>query len=314
MKRCAVIGVGAMGRHHARNYDELEDCELVAISDLSEKNLKEVSDNYKCKTYLDYKKMLWHEKIDYISIATSTSSHLKIAMDCMDLGIKNILLEKPISDNLDSANYIKRFSELHDVDIFIGHIERFNPVIKRLKEKLHMIGKIVNISATRVGLYPERINEPVILDSGIHDIDLFNMIYGTKPKAVYGKSGSAISTHNKDDYSSLVFDYGDNKTAMLELNWITPVKKRAMTVTGENGLFELDYINQTLKLFLKKSKHIDRTSYNDYLNESDYEEIEFIIEKDEPLKLEIMSFLKGKGVSVYDGIKALEVVELCQKI
>jgi UDP-N-acetylglucosamine 3-dehydrogenase len=297
----AVIGVGNMGRHHARVYSELDGVRLVAVAD-SNKNLgQKIARRFKCKYYYDYKKILYTERIDAASIAVPTSLHKEIAVACINKRIP-ILIEKPIAESVKSAQAIIKQSKQKRVPVCIGHIERFNPVVQELRKfiKRNRFGKVISINTKRVGLYPPQISDvDVIIDLAVHDIDVCNFLLGTKPKTVYARAGKALNS-KRIDYADIFLSY-NGVDVLLQANWITPVKVRELTLTGIKGYAELSYLNQTLKIFKK--------GHGEDIDIVNIEEIN--LRKEEPLIREIKNFIefiktrKGLIVTAREGLLAL---------
>ena len=317
MVNVAVIGTGAMGKHHVRIYSELDDVKLVAISDLDEKNGKILAEKYSCNFYKDFKDMLGKEKIDAVSIAVPTTYHKDVAVYCADKG-KHILLEKPVSDNLKDARDIISACKDNDVLLLVGHIERFNPAVIELKRLISSgsFGKITSIISKRVGLFPSRIKDAdVIIDLAVHDIDIFNYLLEKKPTKIYYHTGNAL-IEDRADYANILLKY-DGTSCFLEVNWITPIKIRNLSVTGTKGYAELDYINQDLVVYETNfEKEFD--SFGDFIVKfggSSHKKIKIV--KSEPLKNELIHFMEcveGKAKPIVTGEDALEALRSCIEI
>ena len=294
MIRAGVIGVGAMGQHHVRIYHEMENVELIGISDVSEDRVKELSDRYGTNGFTDYNELL-AENLDAVSIVVPTTLHMSVGMDVIASGA-NLLVEKPIADTLENAEKLTRAADDADVKLMVGHIERFNPAVTKLKEIIDsgLLGKIVSISARRVGPYNPRIRDVgVILDIGVHDIDVISYLYGKRVNEVYSIAGADI--HSFEDHAAIILRFDHEFSGIVETNWLTPHKVRKLTVIGVDGVAYLDYIDQTVELhdgeWIRKAK----------------------VENAEPLKRELEHFIdaisNGKELSPSgkDGIHALKV-------
>jgi UDP-N-acetylglucosamine 3-dehydrogenase len=246
--RVGVIGVGAMGRHHARIYSELENAELVGVADSNEKTAKEVAAEYQTEAFTDYEQLLKRD-LDAVSIAVPTSLHKEIACKAARHGV-HMLIEKPIADSLSSADAIIEAAGHEKLKLMVGHIERFNPVILKLKELIAKgeLGEILSISCRRVGPNPVRIRDVgIIIDLAVHDIDAISYLYGKRAMNVYAVGGNSF--HIKEDYASIVLQYEDKKAGFVETNWLTPHKIRTITVTGTGGVAQADYLEQSLELW-----------------------------------------------------------------
>lgn len=289
-----MIGVGAMGQHHVRIYHEMVNVELVGISDVSESRVRELSEQYGTKGFTDYNELL-AQNLDAVSIVVPTTLHMAVGLDVIGSGA-NLLVEKPIADTLENAGTLTRAAEDAGVGLMAGHIERFNPAVTKLKEIIDsgLLGKIVSISARRVGPYNPRIRDVgVILDIGVHDIDVISYLYGKDVNEVYSIAGADI--HSFEDHASIILRFDHELSGIVETNWLTPHKVRKLTVIGVEGVAYLDYMDQTVELhdgeWIRKAK----------------------VEKDEPLKRELGHFIHAvsnghkPSPSGEDGIHALKV-------
>jgi UDP-N-acetylglucosamine 3-dehydrogenase len=292
--RVGVIGTGAMGQNHVRIYSEMEGVELAGISDVDQKRVEAMATQFKTKAYTDYKKM-FAEGLDAVSVVVPTKLHKQVVLDALESGI-DVLVEKPIADTTENADLMIAAAKKAGKILMVGHIERFNPAVIRLKEIIDsgILGKIVSISTKRVGPYNPRIRDVgVILDIGVHDIDIISYLYGKKINSVYAIAGADI--HSFEDHASIILRMDHNFAGVVETNWLTPHKVRQLTAIGVKGVAYLDYINQTVQLhdngWIRKAK----------------------VEQSEPLKNELKYFIdcvatgKKPNPSGEDGKHALEV-------
>ena len=288
--KTAVIGVGNMGINHARIYSQIS--ELVAVSDTNKERAKEISNLYKCNFYTDYNKMLENEKIDAVSVVVPTALHKTVTLDVLKEGI-NVLLEKPIAANLEDAMEIYKAVKPSKVKFTVGHVERFNPAVIKLKEILEKgeLGEVLSITARRVGTAGSPVAyENIIVDLAIHDIDIINFLLNRKKPDEFVSFIGKSAINQRDDYADIIMRYG-NTNAMIQVNWITPIKIRALSINGSKAYAELNYITQELKLYkMDYIKEYD-TFGKFILKYSKPDEINIAVEKDEPLKIELKSFL-----------------------
>ena len=314
----AVIGVGKMGRNHARVYSEISN--LVAVCDLDEKVGEEIAAKHNCKYYKDYNLMLKENKIDVLSIAVQTNLHKKIAIDVIGHGV-NLLIEKPIANTVQDALDIINAAEKNKVKLTVGHIERFNPAVIKLKEiiKNKDLGEINSVMSRRVGIAGSPVTyENVILDLAIHDIDIFNYLLEKEPTKFYSFLGKSIHK-DREDYADILLRY-DKTNAFLQVNWLTPIKIRILNITGTKGYAELNFITQELKVY-KNNYTTDYNDFGEFVVKFGYPSEEFIqVEKKEPLKLQLETFLNhiegnDSGImSPLDSLTALRVaVEILDK-
>lgn len=294
MIRAGVIGVGAMGQHHVRIYHEMEGVELVGISDVDRKRVEELASQYDTKPFTDYKELL-AEGVDAVSIVVPTTLHKQVTMDVLESGA-NILVEKPVADTIENADSMIKAAREAGRILMVGHIERFNPAVARMKEIINsgLLGKIVSISSRRVGPYNPRIRDVgIIIDLGVHDIDVISYLYGLRVSEVYSIAGNDI--HSQEDHASTILKFKDNRSGVVEINWLTPHKTRELTVVGLQGVAYLDYIDQTVSIHDKE-----------WIREAK-------VEKGEPLKIELEHFVRSVRksetplITGEDGKHALEV-------
>lgn len=309
--KVAVIGVGNMGQHHVRIYSRLKGVKLVAVCDVDEKRGREIADKYKVLFFKNYKD-LFSLKIDAVSIAVPTKFHKEAACAFLKRNI-HVLLEKPISDTLDSGKEILETAKKSKAKITIGHVERFNPAVTALENIINQnkLGRIISITARRVGVFPPNVRDAnVFLDLAVHDIDIINHLIQQQPIEIYRHS---IKTHTatQEDAGEIFLIYKD-AAAFIQVNWITPVKIRTLSITGTNGYAELDYISQTLILHHAKiEKKI--SSFSEFLKFSNPKIENLKIIKAEPLKMEIQSFIdcivnnKNPIVTAEEALRDLEI-------
>ena len=193
----AVIGVGSMGKNHARVYSSIKDAELVAICDVNDES-KKIADEFNTKYYKNYKEMLSEEKLDAVSICVPTKLHKDIALDVIKSRI-NVLVEKPIAATTQEAREIIDAARRNNVKLMIGHIEQFNPVVAELKKRIQRneLGRIMQVHCQRLSLFPQRIIDVgVIIDLAIHEIYVLKYLIDSKIKRVYAETAQRFhSSH-----------------------------------------------------------------------------------------------------------------------
>ena len=152
--RVGVIGVGSMGANHARVYANMPGVVLVGVADTDERTAQRVASASRCAAFTDHRALL-DAGLDAVSVAVPTSLHLRVCQSTLERGT-NTLVEKPIADTVEAANELRQLAERSHCALMVGHIERFNPAVRRLTEVVHQgqLGKIVSMSARRVG--PDR--------------------------------------------------------------------------------------------------------------------------------------------------------------
>jgi UDP-N-acetylglucosamine 3-dehydrogenase len=316
MIKAAVIGVGSMGKNHARIYDEMEDVGLVAVSDVNGELAEKVASRYKTKYYSNHKAMLAQEELDLVSIAVPTEFHHSVALDVIERGL-HLILEKPIADMVTKAQDISRRAEDKGLKLMVGHVERFNPAVVELKRRLDedQLGKIFQIHARRLGPFPHRVRDVgVVIDLATHDLDLMYYLTGAHVVRVYAETEQEIHTHHEDSLSGLL-RFENGVVGVLDVNWLTPTKVRELYVTGEKGMFLVNYLTQDLYLY--ENEYVDsgwdRLGMLKGVGEGNM--IKLRIRKREPLCIELESFVEAvvrdgePPVSGEDGTRALALAQ-----
>ncbi|MFH0961322.1 MAG: Gfo/Idh/MocA family oxidoreductase [archaeon] len=317
--KAAVIGVGKMGRHHARIYSVISGVSLCAVSDADEGTLSASSQI--CKKYIDYKELLSKEKPDLVSVCVPTNAHAQVTIDCLRAGA-HVLVEKPISSTVPEAKKMLLEARRAGKHLMVGHVERFNPAVIELKKIIDSgeIGTPLSVISRRVGIYPPRIKDAsVVVDLAVHDIDLMNYFFGALPEKVFCNGGKSI-LKDRADYAEILLKYR-HSTGIVQVNWITPIKVRALVVTGSKGYAEVDYISQELKVY-KPSSGLpsEYASFEEFVTAFS-KVIERIVKipREEPLMLELSHFVdsvrtgKTPLVSGEKGLAALRIAKLAER-
>lgn len=310
--RTAVIGVGNMGKNHTRVYSEISN--LVAVADILPEIGRSVAAKYQAKYYQNYQEMLDKEKPRAVSVAVPTKYHKEVTIDCLRRKIPT-LVEKPIAETTPDAEMMLKEAKKNKIFFMVGHIERFNPAVIKLKRLIDYgkLGKIISLLAIRVGISPPKTsNSDVTIDLAIHDLDVFNYLVGEFPhskKVIKHK----LFKDNRADSAAILLEY-KHATGMIQTNWITPIKMRKLYVTGTDGFAEVDYISQKLIIY---NNIINKKQIGDYLelvSLSNKQKKEIYISRKEPLKNELLFFLENRENQECDTtIEAMEALRLLIK-
>ena len=315
--RVAVIGVGSMGRNHARVYNDLPEANLVAVADVNMDAARLIGEQMRIRYYEDYREMLDDIKPDAVSIAVPTAMHTQVAIDVMESGA-DILVEKPIARTVDEGRQlIHRAAELNR-ELMVGHIVRFNPAIQALKQKLDDgdLGRIYQIACRRIGPFPNRIQDVgVVIDLAPHDLDLMRFISGMDPIRLYAETEQRLHTDHEDLLLGIL-RFPDGITGVLEINWLTPTKVREVLVLGERGLFRVDDLTQDLYFYENSiNQQLSWPALQTLKGVGEGRMTRFVMQRYEPLKAELQAFLSalynGHPVPVTgeDGLAALRLAQ-----
>lgn len=315
--KVAVIGVGSMGINHTRVYWDMPDVDLVAVADANEVQVNNIANKYGTRAYIDYRKMLDEIQPDAVTIAVPTIQHQQVAKDVIERGI-SLLIEKPIAFTVEEGKNIISAAKQAGVKLMIGHIERFNPAIIALKERITAgeLGRIFQMDAHRQGPFPTRIGDVgVVIDLAVHDIDV--MLYVSQKDVIrlYAETDKCI--HSKyEDLLTCLLRMSDGTIGTLAINWLTPTKIRNLSVNGEHGLFRVDYLTQDLYFYENPVSHTTEWDSMSILRGvREGQMVRYVVAKKEPLRAEQEAFIScvlnntDSPISGEDGLKALSLAK-----
>ncbi len=315
MIRVAVIGVGMMGRNHARVYSELPEVELAAVVDANPDLAEQVGCLFHVPAYSDVQQMLDATHPDAVSVVVPTYLHYPVAKQVIENGC-HVLVEKPIAVSLEDAQALIQVAEKFQRVLTVGHIERYNPAIIELKRRLEAgeLGKIFQIHARRLGPSPTRIQDVgVALDLAPHDLDIMRYLVGHEAQYVFAHTKREMHSSQEDLFVGIV-GFEDQTIGLLEINWLTPTKIRELYITGAYGMFKVNYITQDL--FFYQNAEVNGNGWpvmNLLRGVGEGTTTQFVIKKKEPLRVELESFVervKGSPVNLVEGKDAFAALEM----
>ena len=296
--RAGVIGLGMMGRNHVRVWDEaVEGVELVAVADPDSAAVARATAGRRARGFEDSDRMLAEEELDLVSIVAPTSLHLPVTLAALRAGA-NVLVEKPIAATREEATEMIDAAEAAGRMLTVGHIERFNPAIRELRRRLAAgeLGRIFQVKATRLGPFPARIRDVgVVVDLAPHDLDVMRYLVDSEPIRLYAETERRIHTEHEDLFNGVI-KFANGVVGVLDINWLTPTKRRSLTVTGERGMFLADYIAQDLVLF--SNPEAPQTWVNPgagarITSVAEGEMTRFSVRRQEPLAVELDEFARA---------------------
>jgi UDP-N-acetylglucosamine 3-dehydrogenase len=284
--RAAVVGLGKMGRNHLRVLLAHGGYEIKALVDPRAETQDILPAG--AKWYGDVAQLVSSEKdLELVVCASSTKSHFEIASELLKLKVP-VLMEKPLARGFQESQRLAGLAAEAKVPVFVGHTERCNPAVRKLREVIEsgIIGTPIHYSTTLVGGFPqERLDTNVLLDLAVHDLDVLCLLAG--PLKL--RSSICHNTLDKSSYDTaqLLLSNDKGSSASVHVNWITPTKIRTLRVTGSKGVARVDYILQTCRVvggeMIKKGPRQEfnfTDVINDYMNT---DQIEFGVAKREPL-------------------------------
>ncbi|MCC6355313.1 MAG: Gfo/Idh/MocA family oxidoreductase [Verrucomicrobiae bacterium] len=298
--KVGVVGVGHIGREHARIYSLLDGVQFAGVYDIDPAVSRSIAQQYDIRTFSSLADMI--EAVDAVSVATPTSTHFEVAKPFLTAG-RSVLLEKPIADSPDPARELVRMARAGGAVLQVGHIERFNPVLRVLEERLTHPRFI---EAHRLSPYPGRSTDiGVVLDLMIHDLEVILHLVRSPIRSIDAVGVAVLS--RGEDIANARIRFENGCVANITTSRISPEKMRKIRVFQEDTYISLDYQNQSGEIYRKLKSQIVRERVP--------------LEKEEPLRLELQSFVECSRsrrepvVSGEQGAAALDVaIEITDRI
>lgn len=294
--RVGVVGVGHIGKNHARLYAELAAAQFTAIYDTDRAVAEQHAAEFGVVSAASLEEFA--ELVDAASIATPTSTHFEIGRELLARG-KHLLVEKPIADNTAHAAELAELAAARDLVLQVGHVERFNPVLGALEKRL------TNprfIEAHRLSPFPNRSTDiGVVLDLMIHDLEIILHLVRSPVQTIDAVGVPVLS--RGEDIANARLRFENGCVANITSSRISPERMRKIRVFQENAYLSLDYQNQTGEMYGRTAEGLTK------------EEVE--IEREEPLKRQLASFIEcaatGRAPKV-SGFQAAAALELAVQI
>lgn len=309
-----LIGLGVMGRQHLRILRDTDEFEVVGVYDPDPSAAAQARLDQPGLTVVPDLKELLEAGIRAAVVASPTAAHADHAAALLEHGV-HVLVEKPVAANLGDATRLRAVVGAKTARVLVGHIERFNPAVRALKDFLRRgsLGQVVSISASRVGVgRPAVPSTNVVFDLAIHDIDVVRFLM-EQPVRVLGASGGAFPGNAQADYAHVLLACGSASGA-VEANWITPRKRRALFVTGTEGFAELDYIRQEVRTFRGRSEFIGDGADLYHCVSRTSEPVSLPVATGEPLRAELEHFaayIRGDEAPVITLDEAIDALACC---
>ena len=309
--KVGVIGVGHLGQHHARVYNELPNVQLCGIYDSDEVQAKKIADKNNCQIYDNASTLI--NDVDVVDISSPTTTHYEYAKECL-LADKHVFIEKPICSKAKEAKEIVQIAKKKNKKVQVGHIERFNPAVLALSD---ILVNPLFIEANRIAPFTPRGSDvPVVLDIMIHDIDIILSLINKKVNDIKAV-GVPILT-NDIDIANAKLEFQNGAIANITASRISLKRERKIRFFQKDMYTSLDYQSKKVNV-VKKNKGVE-SIMDDIMKgkrEVDildlFETQQLDIQDKEPLKAELESFInaikndKKPIVDANDGYEALKV-------
>ena len=269
--RLAVVGAGQFGKNHCRVIHESERAELVAVVDIDATRAAEVASLYGGLPLTDYREL--GGRVDAAVVAAPTSAHEQIGCFLVDAGI-DVLVEKPLTPDVESADRLVRTAEKSGRVLQVGHLERFNPAVSELERRVTLP---LFFEIHRMNLFsPRSLDVDVVLDLMIHDVDIVLALTGTEPAEIRAAGVSILSS--KVDIANVRLEFSNGCVANLTASRISTERVRKLRLFQPDQYLSLDYTRQDLAIFSVRGGQIG------------FEQAP--VTKAEPLKLQLEAFLE----------------------
>jgi predicted dehydrogenase len=299
--KCAVVGVGYLGEHHARVYHELPHCELVGVYDVNAERAAEIANRHDCRVFSSLEEVA--KNCEAASVVVPTDYHREVAVPLLEAGC-HLLVEKPICNGLKDAEQILAAAEKGNCIVQVGHIEHYNPVMHFLEER---VTAPRYITADRLAPFnPERgIEVGVVLDLMIHDIGVILQLVRSEVVDIRSIGVSVMT--QREDIANARIEFENGCVANLNVSRVSQKKVREIRIFQSNQYLSLDFMHQAGHIMERTPQGLHRE--------------EVPIEKGEPLKLELAAFAhcvrteELPKVGAHFGFKALQIaIEITEQI
>jgi UDP-N-acetylglucosamine 3-dehydrogenase len=263
--------------------------------------------------FADYREMIKRRDVDAVCITAPSQQHSRIAMEVIAAG-KHLLVEKPIATTLEDGLRMAAAARSAGVKLMVGHVERFNPAVGKLAELIAdgRIGRVFRVHATRVGPMPVRIQDAgVAIDLATHDLDIMQFVLGRDITRIFAE-GAQCAHPTQEDMIACLLRFGDDgPMGVLDVNWLTPEKRREITVIGELGMLSASYLTQDVWFTESPSAPTGWDELARIRGDAEGAALRFALRRVEPLKAELEAFADcirndtPEPISAYDGCRAL---------
>lgn len=298
--RVGVVGVGHIGKNHARLYADQSAAQFTALYDIDRAKAEQMAREYGVVAAASLEELA--EQVDAASIATPTNTHFEVARPLLERG-KHLLIEKPITENPEHATELATLATKRNLVLQVGHVERFNPVLSALEQHLTHPRFI---EAHRLSPYPNRSTDiGVVLDLMIHDLEIILHLVRSPVQAIDAIGVPVLS--RGEDIANARIRFENGCIANVTSSRISPERMRKIRVFQEDAYLSLDYQNQTGEIYRRSATGITKDAVE--------------IEREEPLKGQLASFIECAStgntprVSGFQATAALELaIEITRRI
>jgi UDP-N-acetylglucosamine 3-dehydrogenase len=310
--RAGLIGLGMMGRNHARVLRSLTDVELVAVCDPAG-DPSGAARGIPCDADLA---TTIERGLDLAVIAAPTEDHVRLGMALAAAGVAT-LIEKPLALDHDAARALADEFQRRGVLGAVGHVERCNAAVRALRTRLQQgeLGDLYQLATYRQGPFPHRIRDVgVVKDLATHDLDLAEWVTGLRYTDVAARTAHRAG-RPYEDLVAVVGSLGDGTVTSHLVNWLTPTKERRIVVTGDRGCFVADTLTADLTFYANGVVPSEWEAISKFRGVAEGDMIRYAIAKPEPLRVELEQFRDAilghhsDVMTMSEGVRVLEVAD-----
>lgn len=310
--RAGVIGIGAMGRHHARIMRELDGVDLVAVADPGGDRFGAAPGYEIGRSVQD----LIDARLDLAIVAVPTAYHEEVALALAEARVPT-MVEKPVAASVEAARRVQDAFEQAGVLACVGHVERYNPAIAELRNRLQAgeLGRVYQVITSRLSAFPTRIGDVgVVKDLATHDINTTQWLVGADYASVAAQTAFQTG-RDHEDVVSITARMADGVVVTHEVNWLSPMKVRLTRVIGERGAFIADTAAMSLTFWANASVPSEWETVQQFRGVTEGDMTRFALRTYEPLRSEDEAFrdavlgIRDDVVSLSDGVATLVVAE-----
>ncbi len=298
--RCAVVGTGYLGQFHCEKYMQVEGADLVAVCDRSEERAKEIGEKFGVPYFTSYRELVG--EVDAVTVAADTSVHFEVASFFLSHGI-HVNVEKPMAATSKEGEELARLAKKHGVKLQVGHVERFNPALLAVQERLT---KPLFIECHRLAPFkPRSLNVDVVLDLMIHDLDVILSLVRSSVRSV-SAVGTPVLTPSIDIANARI-EFDSGTVANVTASRVSLSSTRKFRVFQANQYLSIDFGTGEV--------HLTTKTGGDFSKGLPLERESWSLEKGDALLMETQSFVdsicndKPCVVTGEDGLLALQLAE-----
>jgi UDP-N-acetylglucosamine 3-dehydrogenase len=308
-----LIGAGRMGAYHVETWERVAQGRLTALAEPDEGVARGRIGRRPIEWVADHRWLLERADVDAVCVCTPSEQHARIALEAIDAG-KHVFVEKPIATALEDGLRMAAAARVAGLKLMVGHVERFNPAVGKLAELIDegRVGRVFRVHATRVGPLPARIQDTgVAIDLATHDLDLMQFVLGRDITSIYAQGSRCVHPTQEDMIACLLHFGEDGPLGLLDVNWLTPEKRREMTVIGEGGMLSASYLTQDVWFTESTGAPTAWSELARIRGDAEGTAVRFALPRVEPLQAELEAFARcvledtSEPVSAQDGCRAL---------